>query len=271
MAVLNTNGIELFYERRGEGPPLMLIAGIASDSQSWMPVVERLSNKFSLIMPDNRGAGRTRPLDSPISIGKMAQDCAALIEYLGFEKVHVAGHSMGGAIALELTLQSAHLVDHLVLAATRAKLSMRNRVLFDDMAALRLGGVDKVLWYKMLFQWLFGVPFFANDRRVTEAAKLAIAYPHAQTAENFVRQLEAVKQADFRDDLGKIDVPTLLVLARNDLLFPLDEAKKSLKDIANAQIRIIENAAHSVHWDNPAAFCAAVENFVLTPKMPHQT
>lgn len=262
MAVFNNDDVDLYYETHGNGAPLMLIAGIASDSQSWIPVVDALSKRFLLIMPDNRGAGRTRPMDCPLSIPLMARDCAALMAHLGFAKAHVAGHSMGGAIALELALHAPQLVDHLVLAATRSKMRTRTRILFDDMAALRAAGTDEIIWFKLLFQWLFDAPFFTDVKRVEDAAKLANSYAHKQSAANFARQLNAIKSVNFDGRLGQVKPRTLVLMARNDKLFPLEEAQDAFSEIPNAERRIIDNAAHSLHWDNPIAFAEAIESFI---------
>jgi pimeloyl-ACP methyl ester carboxylesterase len=102
MSVLLTNNIELFYEIRSEGPPLILIAGLASDSQSWEPVMGSLSENFKVISLDNRGVGRTIHQDIDISIEKMTDDCISLLGHLGLESVHVLGHSMGGFVALDM-------------------------------------------------------------------------------------------------------------------------------------------------------------------------
>ncbi len=263
MAILNTNGIELYYECRGSGPPLLLIAGIASDGQSWMPVVDELSRHYQLILPDNRGAGQTRHLDQMVTVSNIARDHAALITHLGFSKVHVLGHSMGGAIAMQIALQSPHMVDQLVLATATAKMSKRNRILFHDLLTLRQSGVDMVLWYKMLFQWLFRPAFFEDERRVEEAAKLALSYVHAQSNDNFSAQLDAISAVDFRDQLHRICAQTLILYAQDDILFPLTLVSNQLDDIPHSTMQVIENAGHSLHWDNPAAFCAAIRKFLL--------
>ena len=263
MPYLKTSGATLYHECHGDGPPLMLIAGIASDSQSWLPVAETLSHDFTLILPDNRGAGRTRTEEEALSIDAMADDCAALIAHLGHERVHVVGHSMGGAIAQSLAIRYPQHVDHLVLAATGAKMSMRNRVLFDDLNALRQSGVDMLLWYKMLFQWLFRPAFFEDERAVSGAAEQALAYPHAQTSGNFSHQLAAAMAVDHHDDLGRITAPTLVLTAAQDLLFHHQDAQALVDAIADARLQVIDNAAHSLHWDNPQEFCAALRGFLL--------
>ncbi len=263
MPYLKTRGARLYYECHGNGPPLLLIAGIASDSQSWFPVMDTLARHFTLILPDNRGAGRTRTQDTSFSIDTMADDCAALIAHLGHARVHVAGHSMGGAIAQNLAIRHPQLVDRLVLAATGAVMSMRNRILFNDLNALRQNGINMLLWYKMLFQWLFRPAFFEDERAVNGAAEQALAYVHAQSHDDFSRQLAAAMAVDHRNDLDQISAPTLVLAPRLDLLFGMKDAQGLGAAIAEARVQVIENAAHSLHWDNPQAFCDALRAFLL--------
>ena len=75
----------------------MLIAGLASDSQSWLPIVEDLSRDFLVITLDNRGTGRTTPQDVETSIGHIAEDCMALVRHLGLSSVTLLGAFHGRA------------------------------------------------------------------------------------------------------------------------------------------------------------------------------
>lgn len=90
------NGVDLYYEIHGKGMPLMLVAGLASDSQSWKPIIGDLSRHYLVITTDNRGVGRTKPQNIGISIQQIADDCIALIRHLGSSSVNLLGHSMGG-------------------------------------------------------------------------------------------------------------------------------------------------------------------------------
>src|SRR5690242_10345059 len=90
----------IHYEIVGEGKPLLLIAGIASDSASWGPLLPLLSGR-QLILIDNRGCGQTK-VEGPVEVAEMADDCAALVDHLGFGAVDVVGHSLGGHIALDM-------------------------------------------------------------------------------------------------------------------------------------------------------------------------
>ncbi len=180
MPTLARPGLELYYEVDGDGPPLPLIAGLASDSQSWAPVRAALARRFRLVLPDPRGAGRSAPADAAVSVDLIAEDCAALLAHLRIESAAVLGHSMGGLVAHRLAVIAPGCVRTLVLAASGA-VDARAALLLGDLAAAREAGVPAELWFRMLFQWLFRPGFFADPRRVADAARLAAAYPYPQS------------------------------------------------------------------------------------------
>jgi 3-oxoadipate enol-lactonase len=96
----NVNGIELAYERRGGGTPLVLIHGYPLDHTIWDPVVPLLEKHFDLILPDLRGFGQSGIVQAPYMLADMAVDIAALLDFLKIKKAAIAGHSMGGYVAL---------------------------------------------------------------------------------------------------------------------------------------------------------------------------
>ncbi|MDO8359063.1 MAG: alpha/beta fold hydrolase, partial [Devosia sp.] len=133
MPQFDHDGASLHYEIRGEGPPLLLIAGIASDGASWGPLLPLLPER-QLILIDNRGSGQSR-VAGPIEIEEMAGDCAALLDHLGLEAVDVVGHSLGGTIGLMFAAGHPERVRRLV-TMTSGSISAAGRVLFHDMARL---------------------------------------------------------------------------------------------------------------------------------------
>ena len=94
------NGIELAFERRGHGIPLVLIHGYPLDHTIWNPVVPLLENDFDLILPDLRGFGESSTPGASSLMADMAEDIAALLDYLKIKKAAIVGHSMGGYVTL---------------------------------------------------------------------------------------------------------------------------------------------------------------------------
>jgi pimeloyl-ACP methyl ester carboxylesterase len=253
---------QLYYEIHGDGAPLMLIAGLASDSQSWFPALDNLARGCRVIAPDNRWVGRTRQPDEPVSISRMADDCLALADQLGLPTVSLLGHSMGGFVALECAARFPDRVDRLILAATSASASKRNTALLADWATAWESGLDRAAWFRGVFYWIFTPRFFENEAGVREAVRLAVEYPYPQTDAGFRRQVEAIAAYDGWERLSAITVPTLVLAGREDLLFPPGECARLAAAIAGARLEVIEGAAHSIHLEQPEAFTRSVLDFL---------
>ncbi|HJT37575.1 MAG TPA: alpha/beta hydrolase, partial [Actinomycetota bacterium] len=104
MPTAHANGIDIYYETHGEGPPLLLIGGLSTDITDLRRMISRLPPRHRVIAFDNRGAGRTDKPDVPYSIPMMADDAAGLLDVIGVKHTDVLGISMGVRIAVDLTL-----------------------------------------------------------------------------------------------------------------------------------------------------------------------
>lgn len=256
------NGINLYYECYGNGEPLMLIAGLASDSQSWLPIIEKLSRSYRLILPDNRGTGRTTPRESETSIQQMADDCIALMDHLNLPSASLTGHSMGGFVALDCAIRHPERIDKLILAATSASNSARNNSLFNDWASSLINEVDIERWFRNLFYWICTRSFFANPETVNAAIRYAVDYPYPQSQPAFLKQVEAIEAFNCKESLSGIKQETLILCGEDDLLFPPNESIEILEAIPNTSTSLIEGAAHSIHMENPEAFIKCVLEFL---------
>ena len=262
MPYCDHNDITLYYETHGSGPPLLLIAGFASDSQSWQPVIRTLAERFRVIVCDNRGSGRTRPMDVFVSIGDMADDCGRLLDHLGLGASHVLGHSMGGFIAQELALRQPHQLLSLILAATACRNSPRNNALFADWINIHTSGVNLEQWFRAIFYWLFTLRFFDDRHNVAAALNYALDYPFPQSGAALANQVRAMAEFDRSGDISTITLPTLVITGSEDILFPLETADMLVQLIPAARLEMIRNAAHSIHCEQPDAFCRAIITFL---------
>lgn len=119
MKKIKLNGIELAYERRGKGMPLVLIHGYPLDHSIWNETISQLENDFDLILPDVRGFGESSTVDAPYTLSDIANDLAALLDSLGVERTTLAGHSMGGYIALAFAKAFPERVTGLALVSSQ--------------------------------------------------------------------------------------------------------------------------------------------------------
>ena len=261
MPTLRHDGVELYYEVRGTGKPLLLIAGLAADQAFWLGALDALAAQRQVILLDNRGSGRTTPADATTSIAAMAGDCAALLAHLDRGRADVVGHSMGGMIAQELALRAPALVDRVVLASTAPVVDARNNALFASWAAL-FPQIDRAAWFRNLYFWVLSTRFFASPKTVAALVQLATNYPYQQTPLALSRQVEAIAQFDVTARLSSLAARTLVLAGTEDLLFPIAQSAAFAKSIPHATFVAVEGAAHSFPAESPQVFVRHVLDFL---------
>lgn len=118
MPTAERGGTKIYYEVRGEGPPLVLVEGLGYGIWMWRGQSPALESKFRLILFDNRGVGRSSPLPGPYSAPEFARDALAVLDAEGIDRATILGASMGGAIAQSMAALAPDRVSGLVLACT---------------------------------------------------------------------------------------------------------------------------------------------------------
>ncbi|MFA5418999.1 MAG: alpha/beta hydrolase [Bacteroidales bacterium] len=253
----------LYYEVKGKGKPLLLIAGLASDVQSWVTVKKSLSSQFQLVMLDNRGVGRTKFTSGTISIDQITEDIIGLLDCLGYEKVLVLGHSMGGMIAMNLAVKYPERVDKLVLTATTPKLNARNVLQLRDWMTFMNEGMNLEIWYKNLFYWIYSDAFFEKPGMLTAWLMGALNYQYPVTPAAFGEQVEAIVKFDFTEKLHQINCPTLLLNAEYDRLFNAEESFNLFRSVKDIQFETLPEAGHALHVEQPEDFAKLVTGFLF--------
>ncbi len=261
MPTILRSGVRVHYELAGEGPPLLLLAGLASDGASWAPIVDLLAPRFRLILTDHRGSGRTGPL-APFAFEDFADDAAALLDALHIGAANVVGHSMGGMIALDLAARHPARVRRAVFAATGARPEPRAAAMLGALAVARGEGLSDANYLRLFHPRLFAPAFFARPGADEEAVAAALAYPDRQTAAGNAAQLAATTGLDLSAYAARISIPTLVLAGSDDLLFPPERVRAAFADLPGVRIEIMAHAGHALHWDQPEAFAEAVATFL---------
>ncbi|MFK7837017.1 MAG: alpha/beta fold hydrolase [Sulfitobacter sp.] len=262
MPDLTINDITLHYEIEGSGPPLLLLAGMLSDSATWAGFTPLMKDRFTVIRPDNRTTGRTVLGEAPADCALMAQDAMALMAHLGFERFHVAGHSLGGLLSLEIaTLAPDQAASATVLASGRVR-SPRTIAVFDALLAIRRAPKGEEMWLRALYPWVFGSGFFENAANVETALEAALGYPYAQTTDAMARQIAAFRAFRPQAKPDKITCPTLVLYAGQDIMIPPELAQPSFATIPDLTEATIPQAGHSIVWDAPDEVAAQMSAFL---------
>src|SRR6478735_8737537 len=127
----DSNGVQIAYHERGEGPPLLLLMGFGADGTVWEKHAAVYEKHFRCIIPDNRGVGKSDQPAGPYSTRMMAEDTIAVMKHAGVESAIVAGISMGGAIAQELALHYPAKVEKLLLVSTWPKFNEYAKAVYE--------------------------------------------------------------------------------------------------------------------------------------------
>jgi pimeloyl-ACP methyl ester carboxylesterase len=248
------NGLEVAYERVGEGPPLVLVHGAGVDSRMWQPQLAALADEFTVVAWDEPGAGRSEAVAGDFGLAGYAHCLGALIDALALGPAHVAGLSWVGTVALELYRLHPERVATLILADTYA--GWKGSLPADEVQA-RVEGLRRMLAAGERYDppGLFaGEPPAAFADLVREM--LSAARP-----ESLGTQLTAMAQADQRDLLPRVAVPTLLVWGEADTRSPLSVAHQFAAMIPAAELVLIPDAGHVSNLERPGRFNDALRRF----------
>ena len=259
-AAVQLGALDLWVERRGEGPDVLLLAGLGDPAEAWQHQLDGLADRYRVTAFDNRGVGRTPLPDGPLSVPTMADDAAALLRALDVSNAHIAGFSMGGTIAQELALRHPELVRSLVLVSTFARPDALLEAQLDFWHWLAESAPNERAFYEAFFTWVY-TPRAHADGTVEQLVDEAMAFPHKQSVEGFQAQVGACRAHDTTDRLRQIAAPTLVLAGELDIVVPPRLSRFVAAEIPNATFELMPGEAHQPFQEVPDQFNARVDAF----------
>lgn len=232
----NVNGIELAYDRRGQGTPLVLLHGYPLDHSLWDAVAPLLEDTFDLILPDLRGFGASATIDAPSTMDDYASDIAGLLDQLGIQKAGIVGHSMGGYVALAFARLYPERVSGLGLISSQvlADPPDRKEGRYKSAAEVSEKGIGGVVETMM--------PKFTPDERLQTFVRETM---ERQQPEAFIAALKAMaERPDSTPLLPALKFPVVIVHGKADALIPIDRAREVKEAIPHAHLVELESAGH---------------------------
>ena len=247
MPFIIANGVKTYYEVTGEGPPLLLIAGNGMDHTAFRDQVSAFSRTFQCITYDLRGVGRSDVTASGYSTQQMADDALTLLSGLGFERAHVAGYSLGGAIGQWMAVKAAERVDSLSLYSTFSHVEPYLRRRYELLIRI-LNETTPDLWAMFTAFTAFGEAYInAHDQEVEAEIALRKARWGSLDAPSKLGLLghyEAILGHEIRSHLSEIQCPTFIAVGSSDPVTPSSYAQYLHERIAGSTIRVYPGAPH---------------------------
>jgi 3-oxoadipate enol-lactonase len=236
MEKINVNGIQLDYDRRGDGPPLVLLHGYPLDRHLWDQLVPLLVDTFDVILPDLRGFGESTTVDSPYTMDDYASDIAGLLDQLEIQKAAIVGHSMGGYVALAFArlyperVRGLGLVSSQVLADPPDRKEGRYKSA-KDVSENGIGSVVEMM-----------TPKFTSDQRLQAFARESM---ERQPPAAYIGALKAMaERMDSTSLLSSFNFPVVIVHGEADSLIPIDRAREVKAALPQAHLVEISGAGH---------------------------
>jgi pimeloyl-ACP methyl ester carboxylesterase len=258
VGVVRTRGLEIAYERVGEGPPLILVHGGAEDGRVWQPQLAALADEFTVVAWDEPGAGRSSDVPVGFGLAEYAHCLAALIEAIALGPAHVAGLSWGGTVVQELYRHHPELVATLILVDTYAGWKGS---LPEDEVRERVATAQRMLDAPPDELARGGLPgLFAHEPPPRFVSLLADVAADLRPA-SIRAQVEIMADTDQRDLLPRLAVPTLLIWGESDVRSPLGVARQFEREIPDATLVVLRGAGHMSNLERPEEFNDAVRTF----------
>jgi pimeloyl-ACP methyl ester carboxylesterase len=256
---VDVGGLRIAYRRAGEGPPLVLLHGGLSDGREWRRQLDGLSDELSVIAWDAPGCGRSSDPPESFRLPDYAECLAAFIDALGLSRPHVAGLSFGAGLALELYRRRPSIPASLVLASAYAGWagSLPAEVAEQRLQyGLRVAELPPEQWVAELIPGLFA------ESAPPELIEEAVAIMSDSRPAGIRAMARAFAEADLRDVLPHIDVPTLLLQGGADRRSSSKVAEELHAGIASSTLVVMPGVGHSANMEAPERFNAEVRAFL---------
>ena len=268
---MTVRGVKLRYRPAGKGEPILLLHGLGASLEQWEWSQPGLSSRHEVVALDLPGFGRSQsPPRDQFGLDHMVNLLGGFIDAMGWQSATVIGNSMGGLLAISMALNLEGRVSRLVLTGSAG--------LGRD-----LGWPLRVAWLPCLgeailpFMKLRPLVHYSLRRLFSDPSRLpnrmvdvsAYNYKRRSIRSNFLHAIRIGvslsgqrDSINFRDQLDKIRVPTLLIWGREDGVMPLEHGKIAHQLIAGSKLTVIDDCGHVPQIEHPGRFVDEVEHFL---------
>jgi len=252
MPYIEINGATIYYQAYGEDQPdhapVVLIHGATNDSHNdWDSIAPGLARHYKVFAPDCRGHGRSSNPAMSYSFMELADDVAAFVHAMGYERAHVIGHSNGGNVALVTLLEHPEVVQTCIPQAANAYVT---RYLIEREPKV----FDPVRMAREAPEWLHEIMTLHNEVHGTEYWRDLL----------WLTMREIISEPNYAPfELTRVERPTLVIMGAEDMVNAPDEhAHYIANNIPNAELWIPEQTGHNVHLERREEWLAKVLDFL---------
>lgn len=255
MPKLSANGQTIHYEQQGAGEPLILIPYLAADNACYAFQVADYARHFNCISLDLRGTGESASAEAPYSTRDLAEDVAGAMAALKIERAHVAGLSLGAAVAMLLASKHPGKVKSLSLHSGWDKSDAFLKAVAQGWRVMA-GGLNNVadVVIQGLFPWCFTPELYASKPDYIASLADFVRGRPRQSVDSFILQLGAVIGHDASAALVSIAAPTQITFGHHDLVTSTRFMRPLAQGIKNSELHVFNNCSHAPIYEDVKAF-----------------
>ena len=265
------NGVKINYYETGSGDPLILLHGFGASSYSWNEILEPLSRKNKLILIDLKGFGFSdKPLDNKYSIADQAEIILDFIEKNDLKNLVLAGHSLGGAIALFVILKLIKMGDNPAKGLVLIDSPAYKQKLPEFTVLTKIPIINKLLFSLLPLHFQVKMVLkrcFFDDKKITEEIIENYSKP-LRLAGSYHALVETAKKLippdaeEITKHYREINVPALLIWGQYDKVIPLEIGQRLQKDIPNSKLIVIPDCGHMPLEEKPEETAKIISDFL---------
>jgi 3-oxoadipate enol-lactonase len=242
-----------------DGPVLLLSNSLGTTRDLWTPQIAEFARTFRVVRYDTRGHGASLAPAGDYTLDRLGIDALAILDAVGAARAHVCGLSLGGLTALWLGIYAPERVNRMVVANSAAKIGTREK--WDERVAIvQTGGGMAAVAEASLARWFTG-DFVEREPATARGIQAMVAGcpPHG-----YIGCCGALRDADLREEIGRIAAPTLVITGVHDPVTSAADAQFLGAGIASTNVLLLD-AAHLSSVEQAEAFTAAVCDFLGEP------
>jgi pimeloyl-ACP methyl ester carboxylesterase len=254
MPTAHLDGIDVYYERRGDGPRVLYLNGSGATLAGMQIVLDVFAARCDLLAHDQRGLGETEIPPGPYTMADYANDALALLDHVGWVTARVVGISFGGMVAQELAVTAPERVERLALLCTSPGGALGSFPLHELEG---LDAADRTEAYLPILDSRFTKEWLATHESDRNLVAMLAARQAGEKSDDVRRgeaeQLAARSHHDVLDRLGRITAPTLVAAGRYDGIAPVPNSEAIVARVSGSELRVYEGG-HAFFAQDPAAF-----------------
>lgn len=271
MKFKTSDGVELYYQIDGNGPPLLMLSGIWSDSTTWNAQVREFAEYYTCIRLDHRGIGRSEKWAGEHTYKLHARDVKELLDHLGLNRPAILGVCHGGMAAVTLAINYPDYAGVLCINATQLLRSERlSQTYIGWKQILETSGFETL--YSVIMPTIMSEHWLTQNRErlpaLLETIKERIKYPAAL---KMIDACIAYSATGFEpEEIEAIDVPALIMAGGEDMFIPPRVIQAESQYWPNATYHLFEQSGHFPQREIPDTYNAIVINYLQHLSAPSQ-